>query len=229
MMDYLNTKAKPVLVFLFSLIFLGVFSVTTLLLHQSFVWTWHWLLAAVVVMMLLAIPCHIAGRKSQLLYLVSFLFNSIASGCSVSAYYAATHTAVTFVEMLLGLVPAAAVLLLAYAAIQIYSKTKRFALTICTVLIVALLIVAVVFWAKGESQLFSFGFFSLFIALFYIGVFGVTVNHDERSVFRDISFGGFGSFIILTVVVAVILSEGDILDGADLSGGGGGKKNRRAK
>jgi hypothetical protein len=65
------------------------------------------------------------------------------------------------------------------------------------------------------------------ISLFYLCVFGITINHDDRSVFRDISFGGFGSLIIIAVVVIFIISEGEALDGLDFGGGDGSKKSKK--
>lgn len=40
---------------------------------------------------------------------------------------------------------------------------------------------------------------------------GISLNNTERKVLRDISFGSFGSFIIITIVVLCIISKGDAL------------------
>ena len=58
------------------------------------------------------------------------------------------------------------------------------------------------------------------IALFYICIFTISINNDKRSVLRDISYGSFGAFVILTVIVLVMLSDGDALSGIDLPFGG---------
>ena len=70
-------------------------------------------------------------------------------------------------------------------------------------------------WIVEENLILSFGFFSSLITLFYIMVMGISLNNTERKVLRDISFGSFGSFIIITIVVLCIISEGDAL--ADIS------------
>jgi len=116
-----------------------------------------------------------------------------------------------------------------YLMLQTYSKTKKVTLSIATIVNLALLVVTVVYWIRTGETYFSFGFFCLLVSLFFICVFGVTINHDERPVLKDISYGSFGSFVILTVVVIVILSEGDILDLGDLGiDGWSGKKKRNA-
>jgi transposase len=63
--------------------------------------------------------------------------------------------------------------------------------------------------------------------VFYLCVFGVTVGYDERSVWRDVSYGSFGTFVIVTVVVIVVLSGGDVLDGAGLDVDIGGKEKKK--
>jgi len=221
--NFLDTKAKAFIVFLFSAISLIIFVLSTQI--SVFLFTkWYGIIAGVI-LMILAIPFHIAGRKFNVFYLLSFLINSIANGCSVSAYYVEKNISFTLYDLVISAIPAVAILLLVYLSLQIYSKTKWFSLSSSSVLITILMIIAIVFWVKTNSALYSFGFFSLLIALFYLGVFGVAINHDERLVLRDISYGSFGSFVILTVIVVVILSEGSFLDGLDI-GGEGKPKNK---
>lgn len=227
--EIINTKVKAFIVFVFSALSLGLFLLSTQFAVLVFT-KWYGMIAGAV-LMVIAIPFHIGARKIKGLYLVSIALNSIANGFSVSTYYIQRGILVNLVELFFSLAPAIGVLFLVYASLQIYSKTKRFAISISVVLVFLLIIGEVAFWIKTGSIIFSFGFFGLIIALFFICVFGVTINHDERFVLRDISFGCFGSFVILTVVVILILSEGDILDGifdgAGFSGGGKSKKQKR--
>lgn len=97
--------------------------------------------------------------------------------------------------------------------LQTFSKTKKATITTAAIINGLLMAVAISLWILRDAGFYSFGFFSLLISLFFLCVFGITIKHDERSVLRDVSFGSFGSFIILTVVVIAILSEGEILDG----------------
>lgn len=223
--NFLNTKAKAFIIFIFSAISLGVFILSTLISVNLFS-KWYGIIASVI-LMVLAIPFHIAGRKFNVLYLIGFFINSIANGCSVSAYYVTKNISFTLYELLISALPALVILLLVYLSLQIYSKTKRFSISISIALISILMIITIIFWIKTNSVFFSFGFFSLLIALFYLGVFGISINHDERAVIRDVSYGSFGSFVMLTVIVIVILSEGCVLDGLDI--GGEGKPKNKSK
>lgn len=122
--------------------------------------------------------------------------------------------------------PAIAILALVYLMLSIYSKTKRITLSVAIVINIALLVVAIFFWTRTGETFFSFGFFCLLISIYSICVFSVTINHNERSVLKDISYGSFGAFVIITVVIIVILSEGDALEVCDLGVDVGGRKKK---
>lgn len=222
---FLHTKARAFVVFLFSVISLGVLVLSTLLATAVFQ-KWYGLVVGVV-LMLCAIPFHWIGKTDKWGYLLSFLLNTVANGFSVSAYYLSKSIPLDPYSLLLAAVPAAGVLLLVYLMLQIFGKTKKITVTVACVLNALLTIALAVLWVLYGSVLFSFGFFCSLLSFFYLCVFGITVNHDERSVLRDVSFGSFGTFIILTVVVIFVLSEGDILDGLDFDIGGDGKRKKK--
>lgn len=226
-LQFLNTKAKAFVVFLFSLISLGLFILSTLF-ATAVCQKWHGL-AIGIGLMLLAIPFHCIGKKFKWGYLLSFLANAIANGFSVSAYFITQNIPLDLYSLLLAIIPAAGILLLVYFMLQTFHKTKKVTVTVACILNALLTIAFLVFWIMEGNIIFSFGFFSSLISFFYLCVFGITINHDERSVLRDISFGSFGSFIILTVVVIFILSEGEILEGFDLSGDSSDKKKNSTK
>lgn len=222
-----NTKAKPFVVFVFSLTALGLLLICTYVSTPLFP-RWYGLIPGIA-LMIAAIPFHFFAKRRPLGYLISFILNSVGSGCSVSAYYSSHALVLDLWEMLTAVLPAALVLLLVYLMLQVFSKTKAVTLTVAALLCLLLLAAAVIFWIRTGRVCFSFGFFSLLLTLFYLCVFGVTVNHGERAVMRDISFGSFGSFIILTVVVITLLSGGEVLDGLDLDLGSGNSKKKKTK
>ena len=229
LLNFLHTKAKAFVVFLFSLISIGIFIVSALG-AAAVLKEWYSLIPGII-LMILAIPFHWMGKKRKHCYLISFLINSVANSCSVAAYYVSQNIHLELHSLLLGVVPALAVLFLVYLMLQTFHKTKRVTVTVACIVNGLLTIALTVLWIINGSTIFSFGFFASLISFFYLCVFGITINHDERSVLRDISFGSFGSFIIITVVVIFLLTEGDILDGfdVDLSDFGGSKKANKKK
>ena len=57
-----------------------------------------------------------------------------------------------------------------------------------------LIIASVVFWCIRGGDFYAFSLFCHVIAVFYTIVLGFTVDKEERSLLRDVSFGGFGAF-----------------------------------
>ena len=215
-------ERKAFVVFIFSAIGLGIMTITA---FTSTVIISSWVVIIVgLVFMLLAIPMHILARKQSNLYLLSFLFNSIGTGFSVSTYYAANHQTIELFQMLFAVLLAMTISFFTHAYLNKYPMHKKRVIIIVTILILVLCTIDIFFWINTHLTAFSFGFFSLLFTLFYTAVFGITINKD-RPVLRDISFGSFGSFIILTVVIVGILTDGVLIDGFDI--GGDGKKKER--
>ena len=227
MLKYLNTKAKAFVVFVFALSFIGIF-ISSSLIATEICQKWYGL-AVGIALMIAAIPFHVKGKKRLWCYLASVVINAVASGFVVSAHYLARERTLDIYSLALGAIPAAAVLFLVYLMLQSFNKTKKVTVTVAVILNAVLTILATVFWIKDGGIIFSFGFFCSLISFFFLCVFGITINHDERSVFRDISFGSFGSVIIISVVVIFILLEGDILDGVDFDISGGDSKKGKKK
>ncbi len=225
LMNYLHTKARGFVVFLFAEIALGLLILSTTVSCSIFE-KWYGL-AGGVVLMLAAIPFHWNGKKWNAGYMVSFLLNSVGSGMSVSALFVAKGMSIDLPQLLLAAIPAAGILLLVYLMLQIF-HSKGSTVAIATVLNIALTVSLIVLWIIYGYRFYCFAFFCSLISIFYLCVYGITEEHEERSLLRDISFGSFGSFIILTVVVIFILSEGEILDGLepDVNLGGRGKKTK---
>lgn len=218
-----GSKGKIFWVFVLSLAALGILILSTYvatLVCRNYIG-----LGIGIIMMLVAVFCHIFGKKRPVLYLVSYLFNSIGNGFSLSAYYNYREMKVELIELFASAITAAACLLIVYLLLGRLGKSKKFTIIVAAAIDLALIALAVIYWIiKGVP---SFGFFCLLVALFYICVFGITVNNDRRPFLRDLSFGGFGIFIILTVVVIVIISEGDALDVFDMDIGSDKKKNKK--
>ncbi len=206
-------KRKPITIYLFAITSLCILLVSTRIAVSIF--SKYYGLVVGIGLMLVAIPLHIAAKRLPRLYILSFLINAIGSGCSVSAYYLMKHISTDLIKMVIAVIPAVIILTLVCIAIRTtFGQTyMRQTILIFVIINVALIILAVVFLIITADVLYSFGFFGLVLAGIYLCVLGVLVKHEERLVLRDISFGSFGAFIILTIVVLTILSEGDMLDG----------------
>lgn len=225
--EFIERRKRAFVVFFFAILALKFFRDFAVLgTHFSGKWTGVILGLS---LMILAIPFHWNGKKWKWGYLISFLLNSIGSGFSVSSYYVAKVLDFDGYLFLLWMLPSIGILSLVALMLEGFRKSKKVTILVACILNGLLTIGALIFWIKDGPMFFSQMFFASLISFFYLGVFAVTINHEERSVLRDISFGAFGSLIIITVVVVLILSGGDLLDGADIGGGDGKKKGKKVK
>ena len=157
MLNYLNTKAKAFVVFVFSLSFMGIFVLSSLFATQI-CQKWYGL-AIGIVMMIVAIPFHCKGKKMLWGYLASFIINSVASGFVVSAYYLKREIVLDIYNLLIGAIPAAAIVFLVHLMLQSFNKTKKVTITVAAIINAVLTITAIVFWIIHGNVVFSFGFF----------------------------------------------------------------------
>lgn len=222
----INPNLKPIIVFLSFLIALGIFVFSTLF-ATSVCTKWYGLLIGVV-LMLVAIPIHCQGEKAKLCYVLSFLVNSVANGFSLSAYYIDSEYALNVGEMLKASVLPVALLFVVFLLVRLFPEIKKY-ICISGVVIGCIMLVAfIVLSVKQGGVIFSFGFFATLLSLFYHCVMGVTANNN-RDGLRDISFGSFGAFIIISIVVLFVISDGEILEAFDISGGESSQKSKKNK
>lgn len=205
----INKKEKSTVIFSFSVISLLLLIPSTVI--SAMIFDVYSAIIYAVVLMLCAIPFHCFAKKWNALYLISFLLNSIANGLSVSAYYIHTKQKLSIANMLLAILPFIAILAMTLLIYNVFKISKKCSIITSVAIDSLLATSALVLWIVEENLILSFGFFSSLITLFYIMVMGISLNNTERKVLRDISFGSFGSFIIITIVVLCIISEGDAL------------------
>ena len=222
----IDTNLKPIIVFLSFLVALGIFVFSTLF-ATSVCTKWYGLLIGVA-LMLVAIPIHCQGEKSKVCYVLSFLVNSVANGFSLSAFYNDQNEALNVGEMLKACVLPIALLFVVFLLVQLFPEIKKYICISGVVIGCVMLVAFIVLSVKQGGVFFSFGFFAILLSLFSHCVMGVTAN-NKRDGLRDISFGSFGAFIIISIVVLFVISDGEILEGFDVGGGESSKKSKRNK
>ena len=215
LLKYLQSKPKSLIILLSSLSSIALFIIScfsAVLICNNFSG-----IVIGIILMICAIPLHCSGKKHNIYYLISFLLNSIANGFTASAYYITAKISFNIIEILIAIIPGVIILTFVYLMIQVFNKSKRPVLIFASIINVILLITFIALWITLNKLMFSFAFFCSLISIFYLCVFGTVINHNNRNVFRFISFGSFGLFIMISFVVLLIISEGEILDGADFS------------
>lgn len=203
-------KGKPFVVFSFTIIAYMLFAFSTVF-AISVCTEWYGLIVGAV-LMVLAVPVHIFAKKHKLLYLLSYILNTVGSGFAASAYYLEKECSVVPESLLLPMLIPAAVSLITYLLVRFLPKIKKLVLAIATIGTIAMLIAFAVLWIKNGYEYYSFAFFNTVFTLFYVVTDAVTVGEYDRNVIRDISFGSFGIFLAIAMVVLFIISEGEIFE-----------------
>lgn len=212
MLDYFSRgKGKPFIVFFFTIIAYILFAFSTIFAN-SVCKEWYGLIVGAV-LMVLAVPAHIFAKKHKILYLLSYILNTVGSGFAASAYYLEKNHSVVPESLFLPMLIPATVSLVTYLLVRLFPNAKKFVLTIATIGTIAMLIAFAVLWIRKGYEFYSFAFFNTVFTLFYVVTDAVTVGEYDRNVIRDISFGSFGIFLIIAMVVLFIITEGELFEG----------------
>lgn len=189
----------------------------------------YWLVHLILPLVLMggALTLHLTAKGRTPMYLLSYLLNTIGSGCLIGAIFGLRNYIPT-PSLLIGLLPAA-FLCCASCMTLLFSKEFQQELTqiILMVLAIGLSIFGIYVWAAHSMP---FGCTFLFSALFVVPFPKAVCNAEKewQRRFHYLSRSGFGAFALVTTVAAFILSDGDILDGLDgfdfSDMGGSGKK-----
>lgn len=209
-MEFFKTRTRPLAVCFFSLLSFILFTLSADVSSGIFA-KWYGILVGIA-LMLLAIPCHLLGRKTFLGYVLSVALNSIGMGCSASAYYITSGICSDFKVLIVSTILPMALMLVITVIITVFPQAKEPVIAIAVILEIALIIASIVFWILRGGEFYAFSLFSHIIATFYTGALVITANEEERKLLRDISFGSFGAFVIVAVIVILVVSQGEACD-----------------
>ena len=226
----IQQKKNILYTFLFSAVALCIFSAATL--FGTYIFSEWFGIIVGVAMVVAAIPLHNIAKNHKFLYFISYVLNTVGCGFSASAYYIVQKVPASLGEFFAATLPAMLPLLLYTAVFMLVGKGGKIVCSIFCALDLALAAFAVYAWVTKGGAFYSFLFFSSVVAFFYI-IAIKSVSGDEEiltkkgSFVRTVSFSSFGIFIIVTLIVAAILSEGEILDGFDADIFGNPKKKSK--
>ena len=214
MVDYIEKNSRWQLLSGVFALFLVLVAISTYA-ASLFVYEWLGIVIGCVIILLAIIP-HRLGKINSAAYILSVAMNGVGTGFAISAYYIVREKPVSVPGLIFVSLISVAVYTLANLLISLFGKKKLFVM-LFGIAVGILLVLSVVFWIISGGFLYSFGFFSALLLLFFLSVTALTLLNTERLALRDLSFGAFGSFVVAVLVVVAILSEGDIVDGVDIA------------
>ncbi|MBE6648533.1 MAG: hypothetical protein E7614_03315 [Ruminococcaceae bacterium] len=224
-MNHKNSISRSLTVYGFSLFSLFIFLTSSNIISNNLnKWVAFWVGIA---LMACAVPLHCCKKK--ITYVISVFLNSFGGGFCFSALLSHKDLKAEISEFILGVLPSFVVLTLILLLVLLSKKRKRILNVALIILSVALIIVSFELWMKYDNMSYMFGFFCAIISAFYSGVFLYTANKENRNIMRDISFGSFGFFMLIAIIVLIIISGGEVLEGlGDIFGGGSKDKKNKA-
>lgn len=174
-----------------------------------------------IVMMVIAIPIHNIAKNYKFLYIITFLLNTIGCGFSTASYYLVSGEASDYSQFLAATLPPMALALICAIVFVIVNQRNKRICTLFCALDIVIIGVAIYNWIIEGEAFWSFLFFAAVVMFFYIIALRVVDNDEEffgtkGSFVRTVSFFSFGIFILVTLIVAALLSEGDDFNGFDV-------------
>lgn len=185
----------------------------------------HWFVLLIPAV-ILAICALIAVPWSKLL---SYGLNAVSSGLAVGVLMGVKGI-LPAIPLVQGLLPALVLGILFWILLAVIDHWPGIQTLIYVLLSVALLILGIVVWTRhvpliGCAMVFS----ALFLLPFCIAVNAAMDNPKEM--FSYLAASGFGAFLVIFIVVIIVLSEGEglegLFDGLDFGGGGEGIGRRK--
>lgn len=210
------------------LLVMAVSSWLVFLVSPSISFSPYILLIIALFFMIGAVICHKVTKGRTPGYIISYFLNAFGSGCALGALLE-TKSIFPAPELILVLLPAAAMGIVMCLLLSVFADSRRPAITaISCLLTLALIGIGIYIWickspAVGCALLFS----GLFFLPFPVGCSSALEKPEQK--YRYLSFSGFGAFILIALVVIAILSEGEILDAFDLDFSGFGKSKKTRK
>ncbi|MDO9629403.1 MAG: hypothetical protein Q7I99_05820 [Acholeplasmataceae bacterium] len=218
---------KRLSILIFGLIGLLIVSISIYIGFEYLVGLNKWLgLIIGVLFMMLGGIIYQYGEKFNLVYIFSFILNMIGVGLSITAYYILKAYALNFHDFYIAIVVSMAVLsgfgLLTFIPIV----NRHLKISIAITIIIAFISSLVLWLSVDEFTGLSFYFLNV-IYFFMVAMIGATNSLKDLN--KEMAQVSFGSFILVSIIVLIILSEGEALNGLDGIGSGSTHKKARKK
>ena len=181
--------------------------------------------------LVISIILHNLAKKHNYIYLLSIILSYVSTGVIAGAYYGINGLDIDLQAIACGAFTATiigTVLLIFWETLPRFSNVVA---CISLVITLAVTIFSTVQRIRTGELVYGFCAFCLIILFFnFCAMFSVVIDIKINPL-RSVSFAGYGAFAIIGFIVLLLLSEGDILDGADVAteGAAAKKENKKSK
>lgn len=220
-------KNKNIKILIFAVIGLIVASLSIFIGFEYLVEYNKWIgLIIGFIVMLIGAGIYQIGKKIKIFYQISFILNMIGVGLSITAYYVFKEYSLSFIDFIVAILISLVVIIgfNLFTNISFINKHKKL---ITAIVIFISFFLSLALWISVKD--FS-GLTFYFLNIIYFFMVASINDRDIEEVNKNMALISFGAFILVSIIVFIIISEGEALsglDGADL--GIGSKKKKENK
>ena len=178
-----------------------------------------------VVLVLISIIFHQLGkRKDKHFFIISYVMNYFATGLSISTYYVMTDNVVIERDIFIAVIIVLISFLL-FLLVSLHQNIKSFITALVVLIVIGTYVATITMWIMDDVTINSMLFFVANIGLFNIFVLNRYLIKGT-SIFQLESGYSYGAYIVISIVVLVIISEGEVLDAGGIGFGDSKRKDK---
>lgn len=218
----MNNKRPLILVYaLFGLI---IVSISISLGFEYFHGQNKWLgLIIGVIFMAVGIVLYGLGKRQPFTFYLSFLFNMTGVGLSITSYYVFKEYSLTLYDYIFAIIVSLS-LLIGFSLLTLLKAFNRHIKWLLAGIILISFITSLVLWLSS-NQFSGLSFYYLNVTYFFmVGI--ISSINSAKDLSQEMAFISFGAFILISIIVIIIISEGEALNGLDGADFGPRKKKK---
>jgi len=179
-----------------------------------------------VILLIIGIAIYQLGEKNQFFYQLTFIINMIGIGFSITAYYVFKAYSLTLRDYQVAIIIAIGVFILfsLLSRIQIIRRHHKIFLAL---FILISFILSLSLWLSSDSFTGLSFYYLNVIYFFMIGV--VSSPESFKDISKEMAWISFGAYLLVSIIVLIIISEGEALTGIDGFSISGEKKKKTKK
>lgn len=189
------------------------FLITSVSIHFGFTYLvgineWAGLIVGVL-LMICALFIHNLGKHNIIFYILSFIVNMIGVGLSITAYYVFKQYSLDLKDFLVACLNAFG-LIIGFSLLSVIPWFKRHIKWMVSLIILMSFGLSLVLWLSVDSFT-GLSFYFLNISYFYlIGILAMSESLKDLS--KEMSYISFGAFVLISIIVLIIITEGEGLE-----------------
>lgn len=147
-------------------------------------------------------------------------------GLSITAYYVLKEYSLEFRDFVFAIM-VSIMILSGFLALTLMERVKRHIKWITALIVLVSFIISLILWLSVDA--FSGLSFYYLNVIYFFMVGMISVTDSLKSLTKEMAWVSLGAFILISIIVLIILSEGEALSGMDGFDLGTGKNKKKKK